>query len=101
MVEVSLGGGEITDNSIGFLKRLTRLEYLDISSVKVTDSGLNQLKGLTNLQSLWLEDCKVSGKGVKKLEQALPNCAIAGGPGEPLPEIDIPLPELDLPDPRR
>ena len=58
------------------LKKLTKLEYLNLSYTEVTDAGLVHLEGLTKLSWLWLQGTKVSEDAVKKLQQALPGCNI-------------------------
>ena len=47
-----------------------------IEHTKVTDAGLEHLKGLPLLNELNLADTKVTDEGVKRLQQALPICAI-------------------------
>ena len=43
----------------------------------MTDAGLEHLKGLTKLETLNLEQTKVTDAGVKRVQQALPKCAIS------------------------
>ena len=43
-------------DSLDFLKNLTKLKYLMVSSCGVTESMLPALNGLTKLEQLWLEN---------------------------------------------
>ena len=43
---------------------------------RITDAGLPCLQGMTQLSNLDLRHTKVTVAGVKRLQQALPNCAI-------------------------
>ena len=45
---------------LAHLRRLTLLEYVDLSHTHVTDTGLSHLRGLTGLQYLWLDDTQVT-----------------------------------------
>ena len=76
VVEVRLGGRQVTDAGLEHLKGLTHLKILYLADTQVTDAGLEHLKGLTKLQLLWLFGTKVTVEGVEKLQQALPNCKI-------------------------
>ena len=58
------------------LRRLTQLERLDLSDTQLTDAGLVHLQGMGQLQTLQLGGTSVTNQGVKKLQQALPKCAI-------------------------
>jgi len=59
------------------MKRLSRLEVLDISgSSQITDGGLVHLEDLPKLESLFVFQTQVTDEGVKKLQQALPNCKV-------------------------
>jgi hypothetical protein len=73
---LDLDGTQVTDAALEHLKGLTQLQSLGLGGTQVTDAGLEHLKGLTQLQSLGLGGTKVTDAGVKKLQQALPNCAI-------------------------
>jgi len=66
----------ITDAGLEHLKGLTNLRSLDLYDTNVTDAGLEHLKGLTNLRYLGLRKTNVTDEGVKKLQQALPKCEI-------------------------
>ena len=55
---------------------LTQLKILRLGGAAITDAGLAHLSLLSQRQQLDLWDTAVTGLGVKKLQHALPNCAI-------------------------
>ncbi len=57
----------ITDAGIEHVKKLTRLERLELKGPNITDVGLTHLAGLTALESLSLEGARVSGSGLRNL----------------------------------
>ena len=62
VIRVDLDGyGKVTDADLVYLKELTSLERLYLSSSKITDVGLVHLKGLTNLVSLGLSGGQIHG----------------------------------------
>jgi hypothetical protein len=72
---------QVTDEKLENLKRLDRLEQLDLfGNYQVTDVGLDHLKVLPQLQEVYLGGTAVTDAGVKKLQQALPNCKITWKP---------------------
>ena len=73
---LELWGSQITDAGLVNLKGLTKLESLVLSHTQITDAGLVHLKGLANLKYLNLLSTQVTDEGRKKLQEALPNCAI-------------------------
>ena len=74
-----LDSTKVTDAGLVHLNELTNLELLDLYQTKITDAGLEHLKGLTNLEKLDLTDTNVTDVGIKKLQKALPNCAMGNG----------------------
>ena len=69
---LNLDGTKVTDAGLAHLSGLTRLLGLDLSNTKITDAGLVHLKELTKLEFLFLKGTKVTDAGVKKFRQALP-----------------------------
>ena len=67
VIQVDLRGSPVTDKELVHLKRLTKLQDLNLSSTKVTDAGLVHLKALTNLQDLNLSFTKVTDAGLVHL----------------------------------
>jgi internalin A len=59
----SLHGRDISSRGLEHLGRLVQLRELDLSDTKVTDDGLVRLRGLTALVSLNLQRTHVSGEG--------------------------------------
>jgi len=67
LVNLTLCGLRISDDSLGHLSTLTRLRFLDLTyCLKITDNGLEKLAPLTNLQQLDLWRTKTSEEGLKK-----------------------------------
>ena len=73
---LSLNGAQVTDAGLVHLEGLPNLEVLGLAYTQVTDAGLEHLKGLSNLKRLYLNGTKVTDEGVEKLQQALPDCVI-------------------------
>ncbi len=67
----------ITDEGIGSLKTLTRLEDLVLDRTQITDRGLERLQDMRSLRNLYLFGTSVTDEGVAKFKQALPNCQVA------------------------
>ena len=101
LVDLDLGGQDVTDARLVLLKDLTGLTRLHLENTKVTDKGLAQLKGLTSLEylnlygnpgvtdaglvnlegmkklkNLYLWQTKVTEPGAAKLKKALAQCDI-------------------------
>ena len=86
----------ITDAGLESFKGLARLQRLYLDDTGITDAGLEHLKGLTELQHLSLSGTQVTDAGVRRLQQALPNLTIAGGPAQPtIRNTDQPTKLLD------
>jgi len=70
LVNLSLCGLRLTDESLSSLTSLTHLNTLDLTyCLKITDEGVNKLMTLTNLRHLELWRTKVSEDGIKKFAQ--------------------------------
>lgn len=61
---ILLGGHEITDEGLSYLRSLTNLESLDLAHSAVTGRGLGYLAELKNLQELRLFDTNVGDSGL-------------------------------------
>jgi hypothetical protein len=48
--------GELTDEAVALLPRLSRLEWLEIGGGKVSPAGIAHLKGCTSLKRLYIHD---------------------------------------------
>ena len=68
----------ISDAGLKYIEGLTQLEELDLINTGVSDAGLDHLAHLVNLRQLFLDSpsTSVTDAGVKKLQGALPHCAI-------------------------
>jgi hypothetical protein len=68
LVELNLGGTNITDASLVYVKPLVNLTRLQLHNTKITDAGIGNLTGLTKLTSLNLYGTTVSDQGVQQLK---------------------------------
>ena len=75
-----LDNTQINDDALKHLSGLKKLLWLFLDNTLVTDAGLDQLKALPQLAGLSLQGTRVTHEGVKKLQQALPKCAISWKP---------------------
>jgi hypothetical protein len=69
---LDLGSSQVTDAGLEHLRGLTELRELILNFTQVTDAGLEHLKGLTNLEALWLGNTQVTDAGLEHLK-GLPN----------------------------
>ena len=58
------------------MKKLTGLTHLDLSGTEVSDEGIGHLKGMTRLNYLNLFETKVTRRGYEDLSASLPDCRI-------------------------
>lgn len=81
-------GVPLTGVTLGELKALPKLSYLNLCSTQVTDENLQALRGLTALKQVYVFGSKVTGKGVEKLRAALPQCVVGpvAAPAGPEPK---------------
>ena len=75
-----LRGNPITDASMTFVGRLTKLQLLDLDETAVSDRALADLKALKSLRFLWLRKTRVTSKGLTLLPE-LPLLEALGVPG--------------------
>jgi hypothetical protein len=60
--------GQVTDSGLANLKKLTRLEALDLSGNRaITDAGMVHIKALERLEILYLGDTQLTDKGLFEL----------------------------------
>lgn len=69
IVEVTMFGNDVTDDTLVNFKELTQLRALDLICPKVSDSGLVHLKGLTELRKLSLNPSSVTDAGLVNLKE--------------------------------
>lgn len=60
---LQMANGDVTDETLKFLARLTRLEELDLSTARITDAGLPLLAELPALKSLRLRETGITEAG--------------------------------------
>ena len=70
VITVDLRQTEVTDAGLEHLKRLPRLESLNLTRTKVTDAGMQHLEGLTTLRTLGLFGTHVTDAGLVYLDQS-------------------------------
>jgi len=62
IVGLSLAGTSFSDNSVGALKALPRLQALDVSRTSITERGVKELCQMKTLLVLKVNDCKLGSK---------------------------------------
>jgi hypothetical protein len=72
---ITLTDTAVTDAGLVHLRKLTNLRFLVLSKTAVTDAGLIHLRGLTNADDIFLENTAVTDDGIASLEKSLPNCS--------------------------
>jgi len=65
--KLDLSGSNVTDAELVHLKDLASLQTLLLSKTQVTDDGLSHFKGLKNLASLDLQGTKITDAGMTHL----------------------------------
>ena len=75
-VTVGLGGTQISDAGLVYLKGLTELDLLNIFGTQVTDVDLVHFKAMTNIQTLFLTDTNLTAAAFADLQKALPYSSI-------------------------
>lgn len=68
IVELDIGGSQITDSGLAALTKLVNLERLYLQKTAVTDEGLVHLGDLSRLQYLNLYETSVTDEGLEYLE---------------------------------
>ncbi len=75
---LNLAFTDISDAGVEDLMALNELRELNLAGTYVSDKGLEALAGFKGLRKLSLDPIRISDEAMKKLQQALPNCAIEG-----------------------
>ena len=68
VVNLSLGGKQITDAEIAHIKALPKIAQLNLANTAVTDAGLANVAGLADLTHLHLEKTAVTDAGLAHLK---------------------------------
>ena len=63
---LQMANGDVTDQTLEYLKGMTKLRQLDLSNTQITDDGLKVLKELPKLEVLQLNGTKVTDDGVRQ-----------------------------------
>jgi len=74
IVEIAIGGPNLTDEGLKSLRNMKNMEQLGIYGGRFTDKGLRHLEGLTKLSSLTIDaDNNFSSQALQRLREKLPN----------------------------
>jgi hypothetical protein len=76
LTRLSLERTAITDQGIGQLKNLDKLQYLNLIGTKVGAKGLEQLKGLKELRQIFLFQTSIKPTELDLLKQIFPTATI-------------------------
>ncbi len=79
LTRLFLNKSNATDKSILYLKGLSKLQYLNVSSTAVTAKGINSLGGLKKLRQLYLYQTGVSAEDFAGLKKIFPSALIDTG----------------------
>jgi hypothetical protein len=63
---LQMANEDVTDQTLGNLKGMTKLRQLDLSNTQITDDGLKALKELPKLEVLQLNGTKVTDEGIRQ-----------------------------------
>lgn len=72
-VVLQMANEDVTDETLGYLQRMDRLEELDLDNTKISDAGLAAIGELKSLRVLRLAGTKISDDGFKKHLSPLEN----------------------------
>lgn len=73
IVVLQMANGDVTDETLDYLKSQTKLKTLDVNGSQITDAGLTVLSQLKSLQTLRLRGARISDAGLKNLLASLPD----------------------------
>ena len=73
---LNLDNTAISDEGLADICRSTELNKLSLCGTRITDEGLEHLAKLSKLKELGLRDTAITDAGYRKLQAALPHCAI-------------------------
>jgi serine/threonine protein kinase/Leucine-rich repeat (LRR) protein len=75
---LNLSGLQVTDSGVAKLSTLTRLGYLNLSNTQITDEAIATLVNFKNLKRLMITGTKISETGLQQLRAGLPQCELNG-----------------------
>jgi hypothetical protein len=84
---VNLWGRGVTDEGLQHLRGLAGMRTLNLARTAVSDRGLEHLRGLAGLTWLRLGRTAVTAAGVRRLQEALPQCAVSTEPAISYPKL--------------
>lgn len=76
VVKVFLNRSQIDDRSISLVKHLPQVKVLNLTGTSVGDAGLEHLVGNSGLLRIYAAGTNVTDEGRRKLQQAVPDCAV-------------------------
>lgn len=71
-----LNGTKVTDAGLAELKRLKKIDRLELFDLAITDACVEHLKKLATLKALILRNTQITPTGVAEIEKALPRCMV-------------------------
>jgi uncharacterized membrane protein/mono/diheme cytochrome c family protein len=77
----------LTDNGIGIIAQMKKLQYLNLAGTQVTGKGVTQLKSLPSLQHVYLYQALVNKSDWNNLQQLMPKVVLDSG-GYHVPSLD-------------
>ncbi|VBB45008.1 hypothetical protein TRIP_D300026 [uncultured Paludibacter sp.] len=69
---LSLGGSLVTKDGLEYLKKLTKVNYLDLAEVPLSDENLDCILHLQEVDYLYIKHTKVTSKGISQILQSFP-----------------------------
>lgn len=72
IVRFAIGGSFVTESGLQYLKKLKKVEYLDLRSIPLNDDNLDCILHLENLEYLYIKFTNVTVNGISRILQAFP-----------------------------
>ncbi len=66
VVDLQMANGDVTDDTLEYLKGMSALKTLDLRNTKITDEGLRILKDLPSLETLYLANTAITDQGFRE-----------------------------------
>ena len=68
-----LGGTLVTKLGLEYLKKLKKVNYLDLKEMPVDDENLDCILHLKDMEYLYIKHTEISNKGIAKILKSFPN----------------------------
>lgn len=66
IVVLQMANADVTDDTLLYLRNLSKLRELDLNNTQITDDGLKHLKNLSSLEELRLRKTKITDAGFRE-----------------------------------